>query len=190
MAPSSSSSLASKATSSVFKIEALVWVSLCRALKFQLFSWRVGSNLRHQFKNIEMNYKTHNKLVHESYGTCFQYDVQIKNQPSNSTSCSDNALRLLVLVVGILYRGLQGTSPYSIWGCALKGCFKRGIFWRAKSRLKGIEDFNLEHCTSHTRLRLVTNSLALSSVAKDRAGPSSLQTTLEGPTEYVSARWM
>ena len=22
----------------------------------------------------------------------------------------------------------------------------RGIFWRAKSRLKGIEDFNLEHC--------------------------------------------
>ena len=25
---------------------------------------------------------------------------------------------------------------------------------------------------------------------KDRAGPSSLQTTLEGATEYVSARWM
>ena len=28
----------------------------------------------------------------------------------------------------------------------LNGCFERGIFWRAKSGLKGIEDFNLEHC--------------------------------------------
>ena len=27
----------------------------------------------------------------------------------------------------------------------MKGCFERDIFWRAKSRLKGIEDFNLEH---------------------------------------------
>ena len=25
---------------------------------------------------------------------------------------------------------------------------------------------------------------------KGRAGPSSLRTTLEGPTEYVNARWM
>ena len=28
-----------------------------------------------------------------------------------------------------------------------KGCFERIIFWRAKSYLKGIEDFNLEHCS-------------------------------------------
>ena len=38
------------------------------------------------------------------------------------------------------------TSSLSIRGCVLKGCFERGIVWRAKSRLKGIEDFNLEHC--------------------------------------------
>ena len=56
----------------------------------------------------------------------------IKNQPSNSTSCSDNALCLLVLVAGILYWGLQVTSSFSVWGCVLKGCFERGIFWRAK----------------------------------------------------------
>ena len=38
-------------------------------------------------------------------------------------------------------------SSFSIRGCVLKGCFEKGrIFWRAKSRLKGIEDFNLEHC--------------------------------------------
>ena len=36
-------------------------------------------------------------------------------------------------------------SSYSIWGCVLKGCFERGIFWRAKSRLKGIKDLKLEH---------------------------------------------
>ena len=72
---------------------------------------------------------------------------RIKNQPSNSTSCSDNdALRLLVLLVTYrLYWGLQVTSSYSIWSCVVKGCFERGIFWRAKSHLKGIEDFNLEH---------------------------------------------
>ena len=59
-------------------------------------------------------------------------------------SCSYNALCLLVLVTGILYWGLQVTSSFSIWGCVLKGCFERGIFCRAKSRLKGMEDFNLE----------------------------------------------
>ena len=44
-----------------------------------------------------------------------------------------------------LYWRLQVTSSSAIWGCVLKGCFERGKFWRAKSRLKGIEDFNLEH---------------------------------------------
>ena len=85
--------------------------------------------------NLCMNY-----MVHVS-NTMWR----IKNQPSNSTSCSDNALHLLVLVMGILYWGLQVTSSFSIWGCILKGCFERGIFWRAKSTLKGIKDFNLEH---------------------------------------------
>ena len=27
-------------------------------------------------------------------------------------------------------------------------------------------------------------------IGKDGAGPSSLHTTLEGPTEYMNARWM
>ena len=81
-----------------------------------------------------------NYIVHV-YSTVWR----IKNQPSNSTSCSDNALHLLVLVTCNLYWGLQVTSSFSIWACILKGCFKRGIFWRAKLRLKGIEDLNLEH---------------------------------------------
>ena len=49
---------------------------------------------------------------------------KIKNQPSNSTSCSDNALRLLILVADILYLGLRVTSSFLIWGCVLKGCFE------------------------------------------------------------------
>ena len=85
--------------------------------------------------NLCMNY-----MVHVS-STMWR----IKNQPSKSISCSDNALCLLVLVAGISYWGLQVTSSFSIWGCIMKGCFERGIFWRAKSWLKGIEDFNLEH---------------------------------------------
>ena len=75
---------------------------------------------------------------------------RIKNQPSDSTSWSDNTLHLLVFVVGRLYWGLQVTSLFSIWGFVLKGCIARGLFWRAKVRLKGIEDFNLEHWRSST----------------------------------------
>ena len=44
---------------------------------------------------------------------------RIKYQPSNSTSCSDNYLRLLVLVVGELYWRLQVMSSFSISGGAL-----------------------------------------------------------------------
>ena len=41
--------------------------------------------------------------------------------------------------------GLQVTSSISFWGCIWKGCLERGVLWRANSRLKAIEDFNLEH---------------------------------------------
>ena len=40
-----------------FKIEALVWVSFWRALKYRRFIRRVGSNARRQSKNINMKHK-------------------------------------------------------------------------------------------------------------------------------------
>ena len=102
-----------------------------------------------QNANPRTYYKWNIKLI---LYLCMDYVVcvssttwRVKNQPSNPNSCSDNALRLLVLVVGRLYWGLQVMSSFSIRGCVLKGGFKRGIFWRAKSRLKGTVDFNLEH---------------------------------------------
>ena len=61
---------------SVFKIEALIWVSFRRALKFQLFSWRARSNPRRQAKNMEMKCKPPIKLVRELHGTCFLYNVK------------------------------------------------------------------------------------------------------------------
>jgi hypothetical protein len=75
---------------------------------------------------------------------------RITNQPSNSTSCSDSALRLWVLVAHKFYWGLQVTTSFLIWGCVLKGYFKRAIFGRAKLHLKGIENFNLEQWTPPT----------------------------------------
>ena len=81
---------------------------------------------------------------------------RIKNEPSNSTSCSDNVLCLLVLVACRLYWGLQVMFAFSV----LKGCLERGIFWRAKSRLKSIEDFNLEHCSKLQPLQTNPCSLA------------------------------
>ena len=102
--------------------------------------------IQRQSKNIEMKYKIHIELVHGINMVHVSSIMwRIKNQPSNFISCSDNAVRLLVLVASILYWGLQVTSSFSIWGCVFKGCFERGIFWRAKSCLKGNEDFNLEH---------------------------------------------
>ena len=56
---------------------------------------------------------------------------KIMNQASNSTPYSDNALCLLVLMIGKSYWGLQVMSSFSIWGRFLKGYFERGIFWRA-----------------------------------------------------------
>jgi hypothetical protein len=46
--------------------------------------------------------------------------------------------------------------------------------------------------TSHTRLRARDHYTSSTLIGgKDGAGPSSLlHTTLEGPTEYVNARWM
>jgi hypothetical protein len=117
-----------------------------RALKFQPFSWKVGSNPRRRSKNIEIEIQ--NSYLTRAWVIWYMFPVrceELENQPSNSTSCSDNALCLLVLVASKLYWGLQVRSSFSIWGCIMKGCVEGGMFWRAKSRLKGIEDFNLEH---------------------------------------------
>ena len=136
---------------SVFKIEALIWVSFARALKFQ------PSNFKHSVEGLvqiqDVNpriQKWNTKLI---LNLCMKYMVhvsntmwRIKNQPSNSTSCSENGLRLLVLVAGQLYWGLQVLSSFSSWDCVLKSYFERGVFWRAKSRLKALKTFNLGHC--------------------------------------------
>ena len=37
------------------------------------------------------------------------------------------------------------TSSFSIWACILEGCFGRVSSERAKSCVKGIEKFDLEH---------------------------------------------
>ena len=45
--------------------------------------------------------------------------------------------------------------------------------------------------TSHTRLRAHDHYTSSTLIGGKRgAGPSSLHTTLEGPMEYVNARWM
>ena len=49
----------------------------------------------------------------------------------------------------------------------------------------------MRRVTAHTRVRArenYTSSTLIGGIGK--AGPSSLHTMLEGPTEYVNARWM
>ena len=52
------------------------------------------------------------------------------------------------------------TSSFSSWGCVLKGCFERRVFRRAKLRLKGIEDFNLEHLSARPNQARVAPTFA------------------------------
>ena len=127
---------------------------------------------------------------------------RIENQPSNSTSCIDNALHLLVLVACRSYRGLQVTSSFSLWSCVLKGCFERGIFGRAKSRSKGIEDSNLERwvqlvtcCDLLFLLQLiggVLHSIDSSQTMGDRSSSSlELQPAISqtSPIHLVTSDW-
>ena len=122
----------------MFKIEALVWVSFWRALKFQRFSWRVGSNPRRQSKNIEI---WDTQLISN---LCMKYTVhvsstmwRIKNQASNSTSHSGNALRLAVLVAGKLDWGLQVMSSFSSLGLRFEGLFWERYILKGQIALEG-----------------------------------------------------
>ena len=120
-----------------FSVEGLVQI-IWRALKFQSFSWQVGSNPRHQSMNIEMKYKTELKICAWIMRYMFPGTMwRIKNQPSYSTSCIDNAQRLLVLVPGSVNRGLQVTSSFLIWGCVVEGCFERGIYLEGQIAYEG-----------------------------------------------------
>ena len=58
-----------------------------------------GPHPRHQSKNLEMKYKTHIKLVHESYGTYFQY---------NPIQCEESRIKRLTLLLGV-------TLPFACW---------------------------------------------------------------------------
>ena len=92
--------------------------------------------------NLCMNY-----MVHVSSTTW-----RIKNRPYNFTSCSDNALRLLVFMTGRLYWELQVTSSFqfvvAFWRVVLREVYFEG----AKPHLKGIEDFNLKHCLQLSKM--------------------------------------
>jgi hypothetical protein len=104
-------------------------------LAFQLKGWFKSKTLIQEYKN------KNTKLISN---LCMNYMIhvsntmwRIKNQPSNSTSCNDNALRLSVLVASILYWGLQVTSSFSTWGCVMKDCFERGIYLKGQIMFEG-----------------------------------------------------
>jgi hypothetical protein len=112
----------------VFEIEALVWVSFRRALKFHLFNWSVGSNSnpRRRSKHIIMKYKTRVKLVHELCGTCFQYNVNklgINNLPPLLIVTMPYACRFLWRANYIEDFKWRLHSQYGVafWG----GCFEQ-----------------------------------------------------------------
>ena len=95
--------------------------------------------------------------IRNSYQTCarimwYMFQVQCEESRSNhlshSTSCIDNALCLLVLVLGRVYWGLQVTSSFSIWNCVLRVGLRKVYFegplriWRTlKTSILNIASF-------------------------------------------------
>ena len=75
---------------------------------------------------------------------------RIKNQPSNSTSYNDSALRLLVLVMGIYTEDFMWRHRFQfrveLGRVVLKDILY--TFEGAKSCSKGIKDFSFEHCVN------------------------------------------
>ena len=80
---------------------------------------------------------------------------RIKNQPSNSTSCSDNALRLLVLVAGILHWGLWVYVFFFNSRLCHEGLFLREVYFEGPNHVEGhrkLQSWTLHRgheCTVH-----------------------------------------
>jgi hypothetical protein len=103
-----------------------------------------------KFKTSIQGYRNE---IQNSYRTCaciiwYMFPVQCEDLRINHPT--------LILVLTMPYtcwflcraeyiENFKLTSSFSMWGCVLKGNFERRIFWKAKSYLKGVEDFNLEH---------------------------------------------
>ena len=70
--------------------------------------------------------------------------------------------------------------------------YKSCVFLYLRSRCKAeivTLHFTYLRAISHTRLRARDHSTSSTLIGgKDRVGPNSLHTTLEGPTNYVNAR--
>ena len=152
----------------MFKCTSPIWLVLRVWVKgnlvpilsvFQLKGWFKSKTSIQEYRNeIQNSYQT---IVYESHGTCSSIMWRIKIQPSNSTSCSDNALHSLVFVAGRLYWGLQAMSSLSSWGCILKGYFERYILkgqiaferhdWRLQSWKLLLIVFNTKVHNLHNR---------------------------------------
>ena len=66
-------------------------------------------------------------------------------------------------------------------------------FYKFYSQMLQTKIINLSGTKGHIHMRLNARDHYTSSTligGKGGAGPSLLHTTLEGPTEYVNARWM
>ena len=109
----------------VFKIEALIWVSFWRTPKFPALQ------LKDRFKSKTSIEEYRNANTKPILNLCIYYIVhvsstlwKIKNQPSNSTSCSESTLRLAGSCGGQIM--LRTSSDVLIFNLGLR--FER-LFW-------------------------------------------------------------
>ena len=122
-------------------LEAFIWFSFWRALKFQSFNWRVGSNPRRQSKNTK---KWTTKLT---LNLCrmiwYMLPVQCEESRINHPTpllvvTSPYARRFLWRadhIEDFKWRRLH----FAIWGCVLKRCCccERGIFLKGHTAFEG-----------------------------------------------------
>ena len=108
---------------------------------FQLKGWL---NPRRQSKNIKMTYKLILNLCRNYVVHVLSTMWRIKNQPSNCTSWSDNALRLLVVVAGRVYISRTSSDIFILnLGLRLKGCFLREVYFEGPNCIWSLQSWKL-----------------------------------------------
>jgi hypothetical protein len=120
---------------------------------------------------------------------------RIKNQQSNFIFCIDNALRLLVLVSGILYWGLQVTSSFQ-FGVAFWRVVLREVYFEGPNRIWRALKISILNIGSHVEwLQPITTSLLVTLFTRPRTSlvrSRSLTLHLQNALWHLQCRcgWM
>ena len=120
-------------------------------------------------------------------GRCTQHTVIFSKRWKNNSLCVEHRVGSVISPttqeVNIAHCFSMYPTLISVWGQWDIAHFHHNIC--------GLAESTLLRATAHTRLRARDHHTSSTLIdGKGGAGPTSLHTTLEGPTEHVTVRWI